>query len=165
MRDNDFFSHQGSDGSQFWERINRTGYDWIVGAENIAINWSILGAHESLMGSWEHRENILKEDAKQIGIGITKYTSGSYSGDYVITQVFAASFGTEECIDDTNLRPTDISPSPSPSAYPSDYPSAYPSDYPSVCLDTPNWYDSDGPYYDCKWYALKVRHCRTTFIR
>jgi hypothetical protein len=27
------------------------------------------------------------------------------------------------------------------------------------CLDTPNWYDIDGPYYSCEWYASGATYC------
>jgi len=123
MRDRVFFSHTGSDGSSFSTRVRRAGYEnFRRGAENIATYGSIEAAHRALMNSPGHKRNILGSGYKNIGIGITKYTSGRYRGNYVITQVFATS-SSEGCSNGS-------------------------------CSDSPRgWYDSDGPEYNCGWYA------------
>lgn len=51
MRKNQYFSHTGYDGSQFFNRIKRTGYAFHGGAENLATDWSIESAHLGLMNS------------------------------------------------------------------------------------------------------------------
>jgi hypothetical protein len=51
-------------------------------------------------------------------------------------------------------------PTSSPSAHPLITPTAKPSSSPSSvptleCFDVNNWYDSDGPGFDCTWYSAK----------
>ncbi len=129
MRKNAFFSHKGSDGSKYWSRVLRTNYSYKKVAENIACAPTIEEAHKDLMNSKNHRMKILRSSYEQIGIGITKYTSGNKSGWYVITQVFATS-QSEECSGDNE----------------------------GSCSDSPSgWYDKGGPKYDCQWYAKRKR--------
>lgn len=126
MASKNYFSHTGADGSEFWMRIQRKGYSNAATAENIAINSSIDRAHTSLMNSQGHRTNILNSRYKHVGIGVSKYTSGRWRGSYVITQVFGDS-NTEGCTGGGGG---------------------------GRCSNSPRgWYDSDGPSYDCAWYA------------
>lgn len=127
----DYFSHTGSDGSSISTRVNRVGYrDWRGIAENIAINSSVQGAHTSLMNSAGHRANILNSSYNQIGIGFLTQTRGRWQGYLYVTQVFGQS-STETCTGGTQ-----------------------------TCRDSPyNWYDSDGPGYNCNWYASDSRYC------
>jgi len=40
-------------------------------------------------------------------------------------------------------------------------PSSSPSKEPKGCVDDPlEWYDSDGPKYDCEWYGSKFYYCK-----
>ncbi len=96
MRDKVFFNHRGSDGSSASARVTRAGYRWNRVGENIATSRSIEKAHRNLMNSPGHRANILNSDYDNFGLGITKYTSGRYAGNYVITQVFGRS-SSEGC--------------------------------------------------------------------
>jgi uncharacterized protein YkwD len=71
MACNSFFSHIGSDGSTYWDRISRIGYSAIWVGENIfagmlsspsiVVNW--------WMNSAPHRANILNAKYSSFGIG------------------------------------------------------------------------------------------------
>src|SRR5579859_7205089 len=66
------------------ERLRRGGLRFSDAAENVAQSESILEAHNSLMLSRGHRENILNADYNAVGVGVVQ--SG---GRYYITQDFA----------------------------------------------------------------------------
>jgi len=72
MIDNHYFSHTGSDGSQPKDRMVAAGYTQErLYAENLAYGQvSAIFAHEGLMNSLGHRENILRKDAENVGVGV-----------------------------------------------------------------------------------------------
>lgn len=72
MIDNRYFSHTGSDGSQPKDRMIAAGYTQErLYAENLAYGQvSAIFAHEGLMNSLGHRENILRKDATNVGVGV-----------------------------------------------------------------------------------------------
>lgn len=71
MVDNHYFSHTGSDGSQPKTRMEAVGYDEQLYAENIAYGqYSSIYAHEALMNSLGHRENILNPELTHVGVGV-----------------------------------------------------------------------------------------------
>ncbi len=78
MRDNDFFSHTGSDGSSFSQRINDTGYSGSPVGENIAGGGTEpAGVVARWIDSDGHCRNIMNGSANQIGVG---YVSGGQWG-------------------------------------------------------------------------------------
>lgn len=67
----DRISHFGSDGSDHWQRIHRTGYSARVTAENVAtgqrsVNDVIVGWEKSR----DHNANLLLADAEEMGIAM-----------------------------------------------------------------------------------------------
>ncbi|XSG77105.1 CAP domain-containing protein [Herpetosiphon llansteffanensis] len=70
MAINNFFSHTGSNGSSFGQRINAQGYSFSTGGENIAVGYS---SPQSVVTGWMnspgHRANILNCNFTQTGIG------------------------------------------------------------------------------------------------
>jgi len=93
MVDNNFFSHTGSDGSSFEDRVKRVNYSYSNLAENLAGNFfSVQVAHDALMGSSGHRINIMNPVYEQIGLGRVIKPNGA--------QYYAQLFGrsdTETC--------------------------------------------------------------------
>ncbi|HEX6383375.1 MAG TPA: CAP domain-containing protein [Anaerolineae bacterium] len=89
---NDFFSHTGSNGSQFWERVDATGYQYSSAGENIAAGYPTA---EDVMGGWMgsdgHRANILNCDHREIGVGyyLLENDTGAVNFSYYWTQVLA----------------------------------------------------------------------------
>jgi len=97
MMEHSFLSHVSQvDGSTIWDRIRRSGYydgyqGQIVIRENIALisgPAAAVVAHQSLMNSEGHRENLLASDVNEIGIGITEGAFQSVSSA-IYVEVFA----------------------------------------------------------------------------
>src|SRR6185312_8541648 len=62
-------NHIGSDGSQFWERINAAGHTGYTStAENQAQNYSAEGVVTAWMNSPGHRDNLLNCAFTQAGV-------------------------------------------------------------------------------------------------
>lgn len=72
MVDNRYFSHNGSDGSTPEKRMKAAGYtSEHLYAENLAYGqYSSIYAHEGLMNSLGHRENILNKELEYAGVGV-----------------------------------------------------------------------------------------------
>ncbi|HET6514626.1 MAG TPA: CAP domain-containing protein [Thermodesulfovibrionales bacterium] len=82
MASNNFFSHTGSDGSDFTTRIDNSGYFWYTAAENIAAGYSTAAAVvNGWMNSPGHRANILNSSMRDIGVGYA-YDALSTYGHY-----------------------------------------------------------------------------------
>ena len=83
-----YFSHRGVNGSTTMSRVKKLGYRACLSAENISYGWPDTGrAMQDLMQSSGHRANILRKQARAIGIGVVP-KQGKAGPWYV--QVFAA---------------------------------------------------------------------------
>lgn len=75
MRQNNYFSHTGLDGSTPGDRINRAGYAWMAYGENIAKGFT---SEQEVMTAWiqsvDHCENIMNPRFQELGAA----RSGSY---------------------------------------------------------------------------------------
>lgn len=70
MAVNRYFSHQGRDGSQPWDRMKAGGYSYSRAAENIAFGQPTpQDVVTAWMNSSGHRKNILDPNLKEIGVG------------------------------------------------------------------------------------------------
>lgn len=66
-----FFSHYSAvDGSSPADRIERNNINYKVTGENLAFAPDVQIAHNGLMNSKGHRENILSPEYKRVGIGV-----------------------------------------------------------------------------------------------
>lgn len=69
MAQNNFFGHEGSDGTEVGDRATEVGYNWCLIAENIARG---QGSTQEVLGAWArsapHRRNILLEDVTEYGL-------------------------------------------------------------------------------------------------
>lgn len=67
----DRISHYGSDGSNPWDRVKRTGYNARLAAENVGTGQATF---EEVMKGWQespgHNKNLLLADAEHIGIAL-----------------------------------------------------------------------------------------------
>ncbi len=120
MLDQDVFSHSGAGGSSPGDRMRDAGYEfqgnWTWG-ENIA--WSgttgevdvqalTLETYEGLFESPGHRENLLGDGFREVGLGILEgqFTSGATYNALMVTQNYARSgddfFLTGVAYDDTD---------------------------------------------------------------
>jgi uncharacterized protein YkwD len=66
------------DGKNPADRVKAAGYDYVYTGENIAVgeNVSVQEIFDGWMKSKAHRENILKEEFREIGIGIAHDDKG-----------------------------------------------------------------------------------------
>lgn len=72
MADNDYFSHDNLQGLSPFDRIKEDGIGFKRAGENLAYGQSSsIFAHEGLMNSKGHRENILLKDYSSLGIGVS----------------------------------------------------------------------------------------------
>lgn len=73
LADYDRISHFGSDGSDPWERVQRTGFDPQVAAENVGTGQLTFG---ELFREWklspDHNSNLLLPDATHMGIAVVQ---------------------------------------------------------------------------------------------
>lgn len=87
MGTNNFFSHTGSNGSTFTQRITSAGYVWKAAGENIAAGYSTAQAVvNGWMTSTGHCNNIMNGNFKNIGIGYYYNSAATY--DHYWTQDF-----------------------------------------------------------------------------
>ena len=80
-----YFSHVDLDGDDPFDRMKAARIRYGAAGENLALAPSVPEAHEGLMESPDHRENILRAEFQEVGIGI-------YEGPFglMCTQVFRA---------------------------------------------------------------------------
>lgn len=83
MADNDFFAHEGSDGSSFAGRVTQQGYAYRFVGENIAAGLpSPNETVESWLASPDHRRNVLAANAIHVGIGYAFRPDDQGKADY-----------------------------------------------------------------------------------
>lgn len=84
-----YFAHVAPDGTEPWHWFDAVGYDYEYAGENLAVNFD---DSQQLMQAWmnspKHRENILKPEYTEIGIGMA---TGTYQGKETlfVVQFFA----------------------------------------------------------------------------
>ncbi len=82
MKDNNYFSHTGLDGSTPGNRITMAGYNWITYGENIAMGYiDEKAVVDAWLSSDGHCRNIMNANFKEMGMGL--------EGNYW-TEVFGA---------------------------------------------------------------------------
>ncbi|MGB0084263.1 MAG: CAP domain-containing protein [Rhodomicrobiaceae bacterium] len=68
---NDRISHYGSDGSDTWDRVRRTGYHAQMTAENVGTGQqSLAEVFRGWQNSRDHNANLLLRDAQEMGIAM-----------------------------------------------------------------------------------------------
>ncbi len=73
-------SHSGSNGSEFWQRMQTGGYALTTGAENILVrsDTDAQAAFDQWKGSPAHLANMLNSSYHEIGIAYAQAANGSY---------------------------------------------------------------------------------------
>jgi len=84
MWEQEYFGHLSPDGEDVGDRLQRKGIEYTLAGENLALAPTVETAHKGLMNSKGHRDNILDEDYRQIGIGVI--ANGVYGKMFV--QIF-----------------------------------------------------------------------------
>lgn len=71
MAENDYFSHQNQDGQSPFDRMAEDDISFSTAGENLAAGQpSSIFAHQGLMNSEGHRENILQSRFEELGVGV-----------------------------------------------------------------------------------------------
>lgn len=71
MVENEFFDHTDTEGFTVSDRVREGGYRVSLVGENLAYGQlNAMFAHENLMNSLGHRENILNKDYSDVGVGV-----------------------------------------------------------------------------------------------
>ncbi|MEA1963092.1 MAG: CAP domain-containing protein, partial [Patescibacteria group bacterium] len=84
-----YFAHYSPDGKKPWDFIDRGRYEYLYVGENLAMNFtSAESAHQALMLSPTHKQNILSDKYSDIGIAVI---NGELDGKKtnVLVQFFA----------------------------------------------------------------------------
>ncbi len=79
-----YFSHNNPDGLDPFDRMGAGGVIYLAAGENLALAPNLTQAHNGLMNSPGHRENILRPEFGTVGIGVID--GGAYG--LMITQNF-----------------------------------------------------------------------------
>jgi uncharacterized protein YkwD len=71
MAENDYFDHKNLQGQSPFDRMKEDAVAFHTAGENLAYGQlSSIFAHEGLMNSIGHRENILRQDYEYLGVGV-----------------------------------------------------------------------------------------------
>lgn len=98
MRDHDYFDHVSPQGLQPSYFAQKQDYDYKTFGENLAEGYfSAQSVHEGWMGSQGHKENILSENFKEIGVAILSFEKDGYK-TYLIVQHFGTELQPEDLV-------------------------------------------------------------------
>jgi len=85
-----YFEHNSPEGLTPWYWFNYAGYEYVYAAENLAIDFvTAEGAHNALMKSTGHRDNILGRNYQEVGIAVVE---GEFEGRD--TMIIVEEFGS-----------------------------------------------------------------------
>ena len=65
-----YFAHVSPDGKELSDRLHQARLRYLIAGENLALAPTIEIAHQNLMNSPGHRENLLSEQFGRLGIGV-----------------------------------------------------------------------------------------------
>lgn len=88
MLKNQYFAHEGPTGKLAWDFMDESGYTYIYGGENLAMNFKTAEeVSEGWLASVTHKANIMNDTYTQIGVGVA---SGKFLGadTTVVVQMF-----------------------------------------------------------------------------
>ncbi|MES2953090.1 MAG: CAP domain-containing protein [Patescibacteria group bacterium] len=78
MAANGYFAHESPSGATPWSWLEKVGYSYSYAGENLAVNYTdSIDVQRAWMASPEHRDNIVKKEFEDVGIGIAE---GIYLG-------------------------------------------------------------------------------------
>lgn len=122
MVNDDYFEHTAPDGKKFWQWIKETGYSYTAAGENLAMDFTTAeSAHNALMASSSHRNNILKSNYAEMGVAVLE---GKLNGRQ--TTVLVEHFGTPTSPTVVAQAPETTTTPPIPATPPSTPPSSPP---------------------------------------
>ncbi len=122
-----YFSHMSPEGNLPWVWFQKFGYPYQFAGENLAVNFfDSTDVVTAWMNSPTHRDNIIKYEFSDIGIGVA---NGTYEGRS--TTFVVQFFGTKKALAVLPQSTPPPAPRPTPSPAPSPTPEPQPSPAPS----------------------------------
>lgn len=80
MAQNDYFSHEGLNGSTFSQRITDAGYEWIAAGENIAAGQAdVQQVVQAWLDSPGHCANIMSDAFTEVGVACVAEPGSTYT--------------------------------------------------------------------------------------
>lgn len=73
---NNYLSHQSKTYGSIYNMISDAGIDYYNAGENISKHYNIQTAFDGFMNSYIHKRAILAKNFKEVGIGVTKTSTG-----------------------------------------------------------------------------------------
>lgn len=70
MFEKGYFSHVNKEGEDPFDRLRKAGVSFVVAGENLALAPNVALAHQGLIASEGHRENILRPEFGLVGMGV-----------------------------------------------------------------------------------------------
>lgn len=108
MAANGYFAHVSPDGTTPWYWIDQAGYQFITAGENLAVHFTdSYRVEEAWMNSPLHRNNILNENYKEIGIAVAKGKFEGYDTIFVVQM-----FGTPASVLGAGVQSADFTAEP-----------------------------------------------------
>jgi len=89
MFENGYFSHEDLNGGNHSDRMKETGTEFMMSGENLALSQDLKSAHEGLMNSPGHKENILHPFFHRVGIGVIRGAIDGEEYGIIFVQNFA----------------------------------------------------------------------------
>lgn len=71
-----YFDHTSPEGVSPFGRLDRAHYAYGYAGENLALDRDVASAHRALLGSTEHRDNMLESHYLRVGIAAVASPSG-----------------------------------------------------------------------------------------
>ena len=87
MLEHGFIGHVSKTTGRPEDRVEASGLQTPLVAENVGRNYSLEGVHEGLMASPGHRDNILRPEATHVGIDV-RATPSDGRHEFLVTQIF-----------------------------------------------------------------------------
>ena len=120
MLDSDCWSHYCPNGKSPWDFFASAGYTYIFAGENLAEGFS---DNEAVMTAWmnspTHRDNVLKSEFREIGIGVVQGAFQGNPNNTIIVVHFGTQVNSFSTLPSTNegigiTQPTDTIPPEKP---------------------------------------------------
>lgn len=100
-----YFSHQSPEGKDPWIWLEKVGYNFLYAGENLAVNfYDSSDVERAWMNSPTHRENILRHEYTEIGIGVAKGYYGGRETVFVV-QFFGKPFSLRDLYSENDGAP------------------------------------------------------------
>ena len=121
MFNQNYWAHYGPNGVSPWDFILKNGYQYEFAGENLAKNFLFSqGVVDAWMNSTTHRENILRKDYSEIGLGVV---NGILNGEQttLVVQLFGKPLGLHQHVAKNAPpaeKPQAVELSPAPQARP-----------------------------------------------